>query len=533
MSNNPNIEQISAGGRQYRTPQTEILPLDAEASDYLTKQRGLRKDTLESYRVGLSKAGEIVVPAFDESDNLALIKFRHKTGGKVTRKRKLDNGQWEEYQAKSVIEPGGKPVLIGSHLCDPREGALVICFGDYDAMAVSQDGVPNAVSLPFGDKGLGFIDLQWEFLERFAEIIIYPDNDKFPNPQAEAQAKKKLDELATRLGKHRCRLVSNAHRFDTKDANELLLKKGAGFNRRAVENAEWFPSGIVAVADYEEPEAQEGVPIGMPDVDKSIGGLSGGQLIIISGDNGAGKTTEVLNIAANFIEEGVPVFVWSGEQKVGKIRYWFERIAAGRMNLKRVVGTKTGFEYFFPIDDCLDAIRHWYRNFLFQYTEITPTQEQFFEAAELGVRRYGCGLVIIDNLMAFTGGEGDGYYQSQGDFAESCKRFAEKWNVPVVLICHNRKFEQLSKGYRLPTKDDIEGSKKITNWADTVFQMWRVPEIAKQDFMDADTILRICKSRESGIIQDIRLAFDTDSNRFCQMSEMDTVNRQYGWVIAN
>lgn len=523
---NPNKLESINGQRTYSMPKVELLPLTPVALEYLTNVRKLRVETIKAYRLGCNNRGEIVIPFYDENEKFVLAKFRHPEGGKVKRKRLIDhNGNSETYEAKSVIEPNGKPVLFGSHLCDPKEGALVICFGDYDAMTVAQEGVPNCVSLPFGDKGFGFLDTQWDFLQKFSEIVLFTDNDTYPNSEAETKAQKKLDELATRLGKHRVRLVGKEYFHGCKDANELLQIKGESFCRAAVENAEWFPTGIVQVADYQDLDLADGVPFGFPKIDSSTGGACGGHLIIISGDNGAGKTTIALNITANFINEDAPVFWWSGEQKVGKIRYWFERIAAGR-NLKRVISHKTGFEYFFPLDGVLEKIKHWYRNYLFQYADVNIGKEQLFTAAETAICRHGCRLIVIDNLMAFTGGEGDGYYQSQGDFAESCKRFAEKWNVPVILITHNKKEDQTTDIAKLPGKNSIEGAKKITNWADTVIQMYRVPPRFREQFENADTLMILCKSRESGTLNIVHLRFEAESAQF---SQLDSEEKIYKW----
>jgi KaiC/GvpD/RAD55 family RecA-like ATPase len=504
--------QSVSPAKAYKKPKTEIVPLTKEAREYLESVRKLEPDTIEAFRLGCSTRGSIILPFYDESDNICLIKFRHEQGKMLTGKRKNADGTLDEYEAKSLTEPSGKPVLFGSHLADPDAGALVICFGDYDAMSVSQDGVPNCVSLPYGDKGFQFLDLQWDFLEKFEEVILFPDNDKYPNKKAELKAKEKLEELATRLGKHRVKLAKFS---GAKDANELFIKKGKGACLKAVKDADWFPTGIVAVADYVAPEEIEGTPTGLSELDAVTGGFAPGQLVVISGDNGAGKTSEVLNICANYVFERLPVFLWSGEQKVGKIRYWFERIVAGQRNLKLVRGEKTGFEYFFPADDVLEKLRWWYRDCLFQYTELNLTPEKFFEMAAIGIRRFGCKLIVIDNLMAFTGGEGEGYYQSQGDFAQNCKMFAEEWNVTVVLICHNKK----EKEGTLPNKDSIEGSKKIQNWADVIIQMYRVPDGRKEEFGNADGILFLCKSREGGILEGFRLLHDRESNRFWQLSE--------------
>jgi archaellum biogenesis ATPase FlaH len=523
MKFNPQKLEVIGGKREYVLPQTEVLPLTEKAFQYLTETRKLYPDTLKAYRLGCNKRGEIILPFYDENDKYVLAKFRGADGNKIQRKRKTDNG-FDIYDTKTAIEPKGKPVLFGSHLCEASEGSLVIAFGDYDAMTLSQQGIPNCVSLPFGDSGFDFIDIQWEFLQKFNEIILFPDNDKYPNPDAELRAKKKLDELANRLGKHRVRLVNREYLGEAKDPNEHLIKYGEQSGLLdAVVNAEWFPSGIVTVADYIEDVVNEGIPFGYPELDRITGGACDGHLIVISGDNGAGKTTFTLNVVANFVEEQQPVFLWSGEQKVGKIRYWFERITAG--DVRKYTSPKTFFESYYPLDEDLPKIREWYRDYLFQLADVHLTPEQFFATAEIAIRRHGCRLVIVDNLMAFTGGEGEGYYQAQGDFAENCKRFAEKWNVPVILIVHNKK-EEMNGQLKLPNKNSVEGSKKITNWADTVLQMFRIPDIYQANFEGADSLVIVCKSRESGILDAVKLMFNSDSARFTQK---DFEFRSFGW----
>ena len=134
-------------------------------------------------------------------------------------------------------------------------------------------------------------------------------------------------------------------------------------------------------------------------------------------------------------------------------------------------------------------------------------------------------LIIIDNLMAFTGAEDD-YFAAQGRFAESCKNFAEDWNVHLALIAHNKKLNEP----RLGTKDDIEGSKKITNWADEVYQVFRVPKFMRiKDLDGVDTVLSLCKNRETEDLVDVRMVFEHKSKRIVQMSEFEKIDEYTGW----
>lgn len=511
--------------KTYTQPKIEILPLTTEATEYLTKTRCFHRETLEAFRLGCNRAGEIVIPCYDENDKLQQVKYRHPRGEMIFRKRQTANGGWEDSVSKTIAEPGGKPILLGAHLCDPREGALVIAWGDYDALAVAQDGVPNVCGLIGGDMNLKFVELQWKFLEQFSEIIFYPDDDK--NPETAEKSRKKLDELAARLGKYRCKLVTDKDRFGCKDANELLQKQGRGANRTAVENAIPYPEeNLIRIADYQEPAWKEGIASRWSAIDRNTGGHAGGQLTIISGDNGAGKTTAVFNLVANFIREQASVMLWSGELKPSKVRFWFEQICAGADHIEAHISPKTGAEYFTPSPLATPQIRNWYADFFYVLDEPEIGQESFFQKAELAVRRHDCKVIVIDNLMAFTGGTGESYYQAQGDFAQSCKRFAEKWDIHLILVCHNKKENDFNK---LPDKDSVEGSKKVTNWADFVFQIWRIPESQKDKHDNADAIFNLCKNREHGTLLQAKMTFEKASKRYTEFGEDWRRDQLFGW----
>jgi len=514
----------------YKKPRTQIQALTGTAYEYLTTKRGLEGHTLSAYKVGCTPKGNIALPYYDEDGELRLVKFRHPEGKALELKH--ESGEIE--QVKTYLEKGGKPILFGSHLADPlRHSTLTICFGEYDAMAAWQAGIPNPVSPPYGDKGLQFIKEQWDFLQLFETIVLFFDNDTYPDKKSQAKAQLKRTELVERLGTHRVKVV----KYDAKDPNELLLTQGPEALMEAWRKREWFPEeGLIRVADYEDPEFVEGVPTGFHEMDRTTGGIASGNLILIAGDNSAGKTTVALNILANSVDLSIPCLYWSGEQPVGRIRYWFERIAAGPSYLRQHTNERTGFSYYFPQEEYLEYIRAWYRDYFYQYTDFFTTKEKFFQVAEVAVRRYGIKRIFIDNLMAFTGGEGDSYFQAQGDFTQSCKMFAERWGVGIVLIAHNRKRPKEKQPItnitdKIPGKDDVEGSRKVTNWADIVIQMYRLHDQEKGgEFGIADSIAHLCKCRESGSTGYFPLVVDLAANRLSEVQGSGEI-RRHGWEI--
>lgn len=497
-----------------------------EAIRYLTEVRKLTTDVIDLYRLACNKRKEIILPFINQDNNLRLVKYRHPSGKMLQRKRRNDEtGEWEEYECKTDCEKGGTGILFGSHLADPAFGPLIMCYGDYDAMACAVDGIQNCTSLPYGDSSLGWIDEQWDWIQTFDSYIVYPDYDK--NPKVARQSHAKVEELVKRLSKDKCKIIRDQDRHGTKDANQLLIEKGPGFNAIVIDNAIDYPEpGLVKLAHYKAPAFKEGTPVGYKDIDSATGGLGDGLLSIVAGDNNAGKTTQILNWIAEMVYHRLPCFYWSGEQKPDRVRWWLEQIMAGPHFLASKTSPKTGREYWFANPDYVSDIQKWYEDYVIVYDKRGLDPEHFFEVLELAVKRYGIKFVAVDNLMAFTGGQGEQYYQSQGDFAESCKAFSENWNLHVMLAAHNKKIDYK----KVPDKDDVEGSKKVTNWADFVFQLWRVPGALKTgQYAGVDGVVSLCKNRETETLVDVDIIFEPHSKRYAQLAEYERIQRMYGW----
>lgn len=124
-------------------------------------------------------------------------------------------------------------------------------------------------------------------------------------------------------------------------------------------------------------------------------------------------------------------------------------------------------------------------------------------------RRYGCKLFLLDNLMTSLS-DSDEETKAQGRFANALKKFANRYQVHVVLVAHPRKL----KFGETVKQDDIGGSSATIRLADSAIVVER-PN------------LRIIKNRDVGIQKLIECCYCPDSRRIYQADKGD-LNR-FSW----
>lgn len=494
----------------YTPPKTIPKPPSTEIENYLTNIRRLSKETCDYLRLGESE-GKIVFPYF-ENGHLVAIKFRSKN----------KDGKWKQFS----MELGGKLVFWNMDNCEPSM-PLFITEGEFDAAALVEAGITNAVSLPNGCESLGCVELCWDWLKQFKQYYIWTDNDE--------GGIKARNELIKRLGIGKCFVVEHGIH---KDANEVLYKLGKQGVAECISSARGIPfEGLKNMAELPEYDLSkdELIPTGIAQVDEVFaGGLRLGETSIWTGFNSSGKSTLLGQVLLNAIDCGYKICAYSGELPDRIFRYWVELQAAGPEYVKQETN-KYGYSVSKTNYKMLPHIRKWYNGKFFLYdTQDAVGQEEILRAFEYAVQRYDCKVFMVDNLMslALNSHSDSDFYRKQADFVGMCKAFAKKYMVHIHIVAHPRKPQGGSKEL------DVAGSANITNWTDNVFEIKRfskkeIATIEAEETMKGFGItnsLGIKKNRLMGKQDKVfMLSFEETSKRY-YVAKGGSPSWKYGWV---
>ena len=310
--------------REYkRLPQkkiTDIVVRDT-AIDYM-KSCGISEETVRKYGITAQKDNPDIlsIPFFDWNGELTFIKYRN------TKYRKGDS------DSKEWCEKGAKPILYGIPFVDYSNKTLVITEGQIDSLSLYEAGIPNAVSVPMGKNNFDWINLCWDFLCEFSEIIVFGDHENGEVTLA--------DELNRRLKKHIIKVVKTDDYHGLKDANDILLTHGKDALTAAVEGAVSVPvNHIVSLADVKAMSVGD-IPhfkSGIAELDGVIGGLFESQYILLTGKRGEGKSTFMSQLVCEAIDQGINTLVYSGELPNTMFKNWLDIQLAGRNYLLKQI----------------------------------------------------------------------------------------------------------------------------------------------------------------------------------------------------
>lgn len=497
---------ITAEKKQYRRlPQKEISA-NEHAVKYM-QSRGISKEVTERYKITTQKKHDniLVFPFYDENNTLVAAKYRRTDFIKGVH----SNKEWYEKDTK--------PILFGMAQCEDFK-TLVITEGQIDSLSLAECGIKNAVSVPTGARGFTWLSNCWNWITMFEEIIVFGD---FENGHMSV-----VDELRKRL-RTKIRQVRAEDYLGEKDANDILRRYGKEAVKTAVKNAYIPPlDNVKSLSEVKSIDINTlpKISTGINEIDKIIGGLIFGQVILLSGKRGEGKSTFMSQLVVEAIEQEYPVFIYSGELADYHFKRWLDFQAAGSDN---IITSKNRFneDVYSISDDTVKKINRWYEGKAFIYDNNyvdTEETETLIETIEKAVCQYDIRLVCVDNLMtALDLGMNEDLYRGQSRFVKQLKHIAVKYNIAVILVAHPRK-----NNSRDFDNDDVSGSGDITNAVDVVIAYERNKDKNK----DCDGLLSVTKNRLTGRLtlgNKVELYYSKSTKR---ITSVTTGNKVYSWT---
>jgi replicative DNA helicase len=240
---------------------------------------------------------------------------------------------------------------------------------------------------------------------------------------------------------------------------------------------------VDATADGASP--RDSIPSGFPSVDRMLGGgFRAGDLIVLGGDIGAGKSALALAAAVRAAQDGRTVLFYAGETSVERVA---ERVLAieGRA---RVDDLRRG-----TIDDAtranVGAAAVRLRDVPLTIDRMPPTVEQL--ASDVG-RRTRTQLGVVDPLQMLAAG-GSAQDEELACAVRQLKRLAVDAGIALLVTAHLPHLA--ARVDRRPQLDDFGALGAVKQHADVVLGLFREGMYDATRSLEGATELHVLKNR--------------------------------------
>jgi replicative DNA helicase len=267
---------------------------------------------------------------------------------------------------------------------------------------------------------------------------------------------------------------------------------------------------------YDKKETITGVPSGFKDLDEMTAGFQPGELVIIGGRPGMGKTAFALNIAQHVgIEMREPVAIFSLEMSK-------EQLAMRMLCSESMVDSSQVRKGFISRQDwpklTSAAGRLSEAPIFIDDSSALTVLDIRAKARRLAKDHRGLSLVVVDYLQLMRSrGSFERREQEISEISRSLKALAKELQIPVIALSQlNRAVEQRSGNK--PTLADIRESGAIEQDADVIIFIYRDNEQVKNNPAVRNIVKIDIAKQRNGPTGSINLTFLSSSTRFVDHS---------------
>lgn len=253
-----------------------------------------------------------------------------------------------------------------------------------------------------------------------------------------------------------------------------------------------------AITMYEE-KKNSAIFTNINSIDKAIGSLQGGDMIVLAGATGGGKTCFMLNVAKNIAKQGKKVDIFSLEMP----RYQLQQ----RIICSEACIDASKFRSFTLSDEDKQKYNN-YANGDFKklpiriFTKQTVTIEEIKQIE----MKSDSDIVFIDYLGLIDSYGNKSSYEKYSEISRNIKLIAMTTNKPIVALHQlNRSFQD--RDDKTPKVSDLRDSGKIEQDADMIWLIYR-PWMFDPQYNKEDIRFILAKDRHGASNQEIPLIFN-------------------------
>lgn len=271
---------------------------------------------------------------------------------------------------------------------------------------------------------------------------------------------------------------------------------------------------------YEKKALITGIPSGFKDLDELTSGFQPGDLIIIGGRPGMGKTAFSLNIAQHVgVELGEPVAFFSLEMSKEQIamRLLSSLAMVNASALRKGFISKRDWE---RLTD--SAVRLSESPIYIDDSSQLSVLEIRAKARRLKMEKGRLSLIIIDYLQLMKSRSAyDRREQEISEISRSLKAMAKELKVPVIALSQlNRSVEKTTD--RRPTLANLRESGAIEQDADVIIFLYRDEVYNKKNPANKGKAEVIVAKQRNGPTDTVYLTFLSDYTRFLDFTDKYT-----------
>jgi replicative DNA helicase len=296
---------------------------------------------------------------------------------------------------------------------------------------------------------------------------------------------------------------------------------------RSAKGRGWRPVADLVSEAYEEIQAiaqhrteLTGIPTGFRDVDRLTQGLHRGEMIVVAGRPGHGKTSWVANVIANAIlRRGTRVGLFTIEMSaleiVRRLLY-----AEAEIDSYRVSGGYLNREDWARLSQAAGELS---KTHLWVDDVGGLTLAQLTASAQRLAVEHGLDLLAVDylQLMSGSGRRSDNREREIADISRGLKCLAKDLNIPVIAI--SQLSRRVEESQRKPQLSDLRESGSIEQDADVVLFVWRDELRKRTPDNTGQAELIIGKQRNGPAGNTIGLTF---IKQFCKFADVAPVEQE-------